>query len=147
MKLNKALKLKNTLAGQLKHQQNILARENSRRLDSSSNVDREAVYNKITALRLELIDLKTKITKANVGIYAKLAEMEELKGFITYIQMLETKHGVFEEIVGMGQREPKKVDYSAYLTQEKVDGLVIETQKQIDVLQDKIDEYNAATDI
>jgi len=147
MKLNKALKLKNTLAGQMKHQQNILARENSRRADSSSKVDRDTIFKRIFALRLELIDIKSKITKANVGIYPVLAEMEELKGFITYIQMLQTKHGVFEENFGMGQREPKMVEYAAYLTQEKVDELVTATQKTIDALQDKIDEYNAATDI
>ena len=47
MKLSQALKQKSRLAGEISRQQQILLRENARRSDSTSTVDRQEVWNKI----------------------------------------------------------------------------------------------------
>ena len=82
MKLSKALKVKNRVAGELSSLQDIYRRENSRREDNPSKVVASDVWNQITAKRNDLVKIKTAITKANIDIYHALAEMEELKGSI-----------------------------------------------------------------
>jgi hypothetical protein len=147
MRLSQALKRKNRLAGELARLQAVLQRENSRREGSSSTVDREAVFNQIAEVRRRLIELKTGITQANLDIYPKIAEMAELKSFIAFLSALDTKHGVHAEVVGHYQTEPRDVRYDAYLTREKVDALVVETQRRIEKLQDEIDVHNASRSI
>jgi hypothetical protein len=147
MRLNHALNRKNSLAGELARLQTIFQRENSRRELSASTVDREALLNQIAAARQRLIAIKSAITQANIDIYPKIAEMSELKSYITELSILNTKHGVHSEVVSLHQAEPRDVRYDAYLTREKVDALTAETQKRIDQLQEEIDEYNASHSI
>ena len=146
MKLNQALKVKNRLAGEVARFNQILHRENSRRNDNPSTVNREEIWNKIVATSNELGDLKGRISTANVGIYAKLERMGELKSRIAFINSLSKRTG--EEIVPLhGDREPLKYTWNSYVNQEKADGMVIDLQKQIETLQDEVDSYNATTEI
>jgi hypothetical protein len=147
MRLSQALKRKNRLAGELARLQAVLQRENSRREGSSSTVDRETVFNQIAEVRQRLVELKAGITQANLDIYPKIAEMAELKSYIAFLSALDTKHGVHAEVVSHYQTEPRNVRYDAYLTREKVDALVVETQQRIEKLQDEIDEHNASRSI
>jgi len=93
MNLAQALKQKNRLAGELARQQQILQRENARRSDSASTVDREDVLNRIVELSEELGELKGKITKANVNIYPALERMAEYKSLIAFYQGLPKREG------------------------------------------------------
>jgi len=146
MKLNQALKVKNRLAGEVARLNQILHRENSRRNDSTSKVDRDSVWNQALKASEELGALKGRIATANVGIYAKLERMGELKARIAFINSLPKRTG--EEIVPLhGDREPLKYTWDAYVNQEKADGMVIDLQKQIETLQDEVDAYNATTEI
>jgi hypothetical protein len=146
MNLAQALKQKNRLAGELVRQQQILQRENARRNDSVSEVDREEVWEKILSLSDELGKLKGKITQANVNIYPALERMAELKARIAFVQGLQKREG--EEIIPLhGDREPLKYEWDSYFNQEKTDALVAELQEQINDLQDEVDEYNATTQI
>lgn len=146
MKLAQALKLKNRLAGDLVRQQQILTRENSRRSDSVSTVDRAKVWNDIQTLSAELIALKAKITVANIGIYPKLEAMSELKARIAFLNGLPKREG--EEISFVG-RDQEKLTYkwNAFINQAEADELVSGLQIQINQLQDEVDAYNATTDI
>ena len=146
MNLAQALKQKNRLAGELVRQQQILQRENARRNDSVSEVNREEVWEKIQNLSNELGELKGKITQANVNIYPALERMAELKGRIGFIQGLQKREG--EEIIPLhGDREPLKYKWESFINQTKCDELVAELQEQINDLQDEVDEYNATTQI
>ena len=146
MNLSQALKQKNRLAGEIVRQQQILQRENARRSDSVSTVDREAVWNKILMLSKELSVLKGKITVANIGIYPLIEWMAELKSRITFVQSLQKTEG--EEVSYVG-RDQEKVTYTwnSFLNQQAVDTMVDTLQLQINELQDKIDSYNATTTI
>jgi hypothetical protein len=146
MNLSQALKQKNRLAGELVRQQQILQRENARRSDSVSTVDRDVVYQKILSLSDELGELKGKITQANVNIYPALERMAELKSRIAFIQGLAKREG--EELVFVGRdQEQVKYQWDSYINQEKSDETVADLQEQINDLQDEVDAYNATTEV
>lgn len=146
MKLSQALKIKNRLAGEVARLNQILHRENSRRNDSQSKVDRESIWQQALKTSEELGALKGRIATANVGIYSKLERMGEIKARIAFINSLPKRTG--EEIVPLhGDREPLKYTWDSYITQEKADEMVVELQKQIQELQDEVDAYNATTEI
>jgi hypothetical protein len=146
MNLSQALKEKNRLAGELVRQQQILQRENSRRSDATSKVDREQVWNKIIEISTSLGELKGRITVANIGVYPMLEGMSELKARISYLNSLSVREG--EELVFIG-RDQEKMSYTwnSLINQEKRDILIGELQLQINTLQDKIDIYNAVTQL
>lgn len=144
--LAKALKLKNSLVGEINRLKETLTRENSRSTESTSTVNREQVYNDIVNKTLSLVSLKGAIAKANVGLYTTLAEIAEAKSFIAYLKGLNTADGVVrtEGRFGGTGLETK---FSAFFTQEKVDAEVAKIQKRIEELQDVADNYNALTTI
>lgn len=146
MNLSQALKQKNRLAGELVRQQQILQRENARRNDSVSKVNREAVWKTIQDLSDQLGVLKGKITVANVGIYPSLERMAELKSLITFVQQLNKREGSEVEFIG---RDQEKLTYTweSTINQEKADALVASYQTQLNLLQDTVDTYNATTQI
>jgi predicted nucleic acid-binding Zn-ribbon protein len=146
MTLSQALKQKNRLAGELVRQQQILSRENARRSDNVSKVDREAVWKQILALSDELGTLKGKITKANVNIYPVLERMAELKSRIAYVTALPKRDG--EEVERYG-RSDEKITYQwdSFINQQRSDELVAQLQTEINSLQDQVDAYNATTEI
>jgi hypothetical protein len=146
MKLSQALKVKNRLAGEVARLNQVLHRENSRRNDNTSKVDRQATWVQIMQTSDELGVLKGKIATANVGIYSKLERMGELKARIAFINSLPKRDG--EEVVPLhGDREPLTYNWDAYINQEGADSLVGGLQKQIEFLQDEVDAYNATTEI
>jgi hypothetical protein len=146
MNLSQALKQKTRLAGELVRQQQILQRENSRRSDSVSAVDRNAVYGKILDLSTQLGELKGKITQANVNIYPALERMAELKSRIGFLNGLDKRKG--EEISFVGHDQEKLVyKWDSFIDQEKCDETVAELQEQINDLQDEVDAFNATTEI
>jgi hypothetical protein len=126
MNLAQALKQKNRLAGELVRQQQILQRENARRSDSVSKVNRQEVWEKALKLSEQLGELKGKITQANVNIYPALERMAELKARIVFLNGLPKREG--DEIAFVGRDQEK---------------LVLE----INDLQDEVDAFNAATQI
>lgn len=146
MKLSQALKLKNRLAGELVRLQNILQRENTRRSDNPSKVNQQEVWDKILKTSDELGELKAKISRANIDIYPVIERMAELKSRITYVQNLPKRDTPDIQLIG---RDQEKIEYAwtPFINQEKADQLIAQYQKQTDDLQDKIDQYNANTDI
>jgi len=130
MNLSQALKQKNRLAGELVRQQQILQRENARRNDSVSQVDREKVWEKILTLSEE----------------PALERMAELKARIAFIQGLTKREG--PDVVFIG-RDQEKVEYlwDSFISQEKGDEFIANLQEQINELQDEVDDYNATTQL
>jgi hypothetical protein len=144
MTLSQALKQKNRLAGEIARQQVILQRENSRRNDSVSTVDRKGVLDKIHELSEQLGVLKAQIANANVGIYSALERMAELKSLIAFFQGLPKREG--EEITFVGRDDEKLVyTWNSLVNQADCDTYVSELQNKINTLQDQVDAYNATT--
>lgn len=146
MNLAQALKKKNRLAGEIVRQQQILQRENARRNDSVSKVNRQEILDKIQSLSTELGDLKGKISSANIGIYSALERMAELKSFIGFLQLLPKREG--EEVSFVGRDQEKLVyTWDSLITQTDCDNRVALLQEKINGLQDQVDAYNATTTI
>lgn len=146
MNLAQALKLKNRLAGELVRKQQILERENARRNDSVSKIDREAVWNEIVEISDKLGELKGRISRANIAIYPSLERMAELKSRITFLSNLPKREG--EEVSFVG-RDSEKLIYTwdSFINQERADEEVADLQEEINDLQDKVDAYNATTQL
>lgn len=145
MKLTKALKQKNRIAGELSRTKNLIIRENSK-LDVQYNEDKiKNLFDLLNELTSDLIIIKSKIQKATAPISEKLLKLAELKGQIDFYNSLPTKEGKFE-LYSYNENEKSEI-YKAYFNQDKVDNKLIEIQKQINDLQDEIDEYNALTQI
>lgn len=146
MNLAQALKQKNRLAGELVRQNQILQRENTRRSDNVSKVDRAAVWAEIQRISNELGQLKGRIAAANIGIYTNLERMAEIKSRISFINSLPKRDG--EEITLVGRDQEKMVyTWDSFISQEKADAIVAELQQQINSLQDEVDAYNATTQV
>lgn len=145
MKLVKALKQKNRLAGELSRLTRIFERENCRRNDNPSKVDVAAVWENIQSVSDELGVLKGKIATANVGIYPQLERMAELKSRISLLDALHYKEG--EEVSYLDRENKVVYNWTAFINREKADQIIAELQKEVDRLQDEVDEFNAVTEI
>lgn len=146
MTLSQALKQKNRMAGELVRLQNIFQRENARRSDSVSAVDREKVWDNIFQVSRDLGELKGKISKANIGIYSKIERMAEYKSRIAFVNSLMKKDGEERVYIGAAQT-PEVYTWNSFINQETADQIISELQENINNLQDEIDIYNASTSI
>lgn len=145
MKIHKALKVKNRLAGEVAQLQQIFNRENSRRNDNPSKIDPATVLRDLNKKREELFNLKGAISQATAPIQPLLAELEERKSEINFMNSVPCREGT--EIVPMHQSEPIKYVWKAYMTRAELDDRVAALQLRINNLQDQIDDFNAKTDI
>lgn len=146
MNLSRALKEKSRLASELERKKCILIRENSRRSDNESKINRGDLFDEILSLKKELVDVKSKIYKANSGISEALHRLQEEKSFLTFLKSISPKTGK-EEVYNYGADKATVYKWEAYLDQEKLDNLIEDVQKDINSIQDHIDAYNATTEI
>ena len=146
-KLNKALKQKNRLVGELNRIKSLIQRENSRKEADYNEEKIQDLFLQFSVLTNELIDLKTAIQRATAPIADKLLRLAEIKGQVDFYQSLETTNGTFERSLSYGSDKVKTETYCAYYDQNAVDNKLAEIQKEINDLQDEIDDYNAITTI
>ena len=127
MKIAKALKLKNQLAGEVAQLKDLLTKQNSRSTKQKFDYENREVLTRLRAKLDELVKVK--------------AAVAELKGLVTTLTGLDTKAGVFHE--GRGFAETAyEVEYVAQLGKVDVDKLVAELNAEIQSLQDALDEFN-----
>jgi hypothetical protein len=141
MKLAKALKLKNQLAGDVAQLKELLAKQNSRSTKQKFDYDNREVLTGLRAKLDALVRVKTGLAIANAEAYEKIFRLAELKGLVTALAALDTKQGVFHEAGRFG--EPGyEVEYAAQLGKADVDKLTDELKTEIQSLQDALDEFN-----
>jgi hypothetical protein len=141
MKLAKALKLKNRLAGEVAQLKELLSKQNVRSSKQKFDYDNREVLTRLSAKLDELIKVKAAVAAANAEIYDKIFRLAELKGLVATLTSLDTKAGVFHEGGRFG--EPGyEIECVAQLGKVDADKLVAELQDQIQRLQDALDEFN-----
>lgn len=145
MKIAKALKVKNRLAGEVRRLEEIVLRENSRKASEFNKNKVASKLEDLTDVRVELIQLKALIQRKTAPIADKLIRLAELKGEIEFFQSLETKEGTFAE--NHYANPVREVEFKTYYNRDAIDDIVVDLQNQIAELQDEVDEYNATTDI
>jgi hypothetical protein len=141
MKIAKALKLKNQLAGEVAQLKDLLAKQNSRPSKQKFDYDNREVLTRLRAKLDELVKVKAAVAAANAEIYGKIFRLAELKGLATALSGLDTKAGVFHEGRGFGEAA-YEVEYIAQLGKVEVDKLLAEVSVEIQALQDALDEFN-----
>ena len=141
MKLAKALKLKNRLAGEIGQFKDLLVKQNVRPTKQKFDYENRELLARLRAKIDELVKVKAAIGAANAEIYDKIFRLAELKGLVATLSGLETKAGTFHEGGRFG--EPGyEVEYVAQLMKVDVDKLVAELNAEIQSLQDALDEFN-----
>ena len=103
MKIAKALKLKNQLAGDLAQLKELLSKQNSRSTKQKFDYDNREVLTRLRAKLAELVKVKAALAAANAEIYDKIFLLAELKGLVATLTALDTKAGVFHEGRGFGE--------------------------------------------
>jgi peptidoglycan hydrolase CwlO-like protein len=140
--LAKALKLKNRLAGRLSEYESLCTQNNSliREQYNSDNVGE--IFRDRNNLKNSLTNLKLKISSVNGFVYSKIQEISELKSDISFYKSLPTSSGVQKHYSSVTE-----IVYCCHLNKQAIMKKVAELEKQIDTLQDQIDEYNVTTKI
>lgn len=146
MKLSKALKTKNKLAGEVAQAQRLITENNVIEGANKPQHDVIKLYAGLTDTQDKLAALKAKISVANAPISGKIFAMSEAKARIAFLRGLSTKNGSFMSD-GSYRRDAVTIDYKATITSEAVESNVAALHAQIEKLQDEIDEFNAKTDI
>jgi hypothetical protein len=140
MKLAKALKQKNKLAGEVTQLKELLTQQNSRSTKQKFDYNNQEVLTNLRAKIDELVATKAAIGAANSEIYSKIFRLAELKGLVTTLKGLSTKEGVYAESLGYSQSV--EVEYIAQIKKAEADKLVEELENEIQELQDALDEFN-----
>ena len=140
MKLAKALKQKNKLAGEVAQLKELLTQQNSRSTKQKFDYNNQEVITNLRAKIDELVATKAAIGAANAEVYPKIFRLAELKGLVTVLKGISTKEGVYAESLGYAQSV--EVEYVAQIKKAEADRLVEELEKEIQELQDALDEFN-----
>ncbi len=144
--LAKALSVKNRLAGRLAQTRGNIETYNSvlagqREGDGASVVNARAEFERYLKLQDALIAVKAAIQQANISIYADVLRLGEIKSLIQMLSGLNTRHGSEPAYNGAEYR------YVAELQKPEVLETIRKLEAEIDTIQDKINQYNAATRI
>ncbi len=144
MKLNKALKLKKKITGEIANLKSSIQNKNSY-IDGTikpENYDVNDIYLELLRKIEDLTSLKYAINEANREIQSKIYLIGEYKGLINFWKDVNVNEGTFPNNYG-GQ----PTTYITQVDEKTRDGMVKQFQTQIDSLQDEIDSFNYNTDI
>jgi len=141
MKLTKALKLKNQLAGEVAELKERLTKQNSRAATIPFDYNTAEVLKSLHERIDRLVTVKAAIASANAAQYARIFRLAELKGLVALLKVLDVRHGVFKE-AGNYTQSALEVEYVAQLKKAEVDKLVTGLEEEISTLQDELDEFN-----
>ena len=138
--LPKALKIKNRLAGRLAKVQADIQAYNSVPEGQADQVNVPALMKTREELVGALVSLKTAINDANREAQRDIYLLAEKKATAQFLAGLCTRHGpqppVYPSTI--------EVNYVAALKKADVDAQVARLEKEIDQLQDKLDQFNHA---
>jgi len=142
MNVKQALKVKNKLVTEMKAAYGILQKYNSIEEGNPRRYSMMNTLEKIKTLQAELVDLKTKIHKANQPVYDKIFALAELKGMIKELKKVSTEEGKVNERYG-SVVSVKEVE----LNVTDIDAAIAVLESQIEGLQNELDIHNATTQI
>jgi hypothetical protein len=142
MKLSKALKLKNKLVKELNDLYNKVHNNNSYEINTPVRYNIHDLLKEIDIRVTELIELKTKIHKANSPIHSDIFELAELKGLAAKYKNIPVLEG---RTAGMYGSE--SMEKTCQLNTVDRDRLVKDLESKIEDIQDKLDQFNVITDI
>ena len=137
--LAQALKEKNRIVGEIARLWVLVGNENSCWESHTRSIDVKETMKTIEFLTQKLIELKTKIGKANEGNLANIYALEECKSQMSQYGKLNTD----ENIRYRGMNDDIMEVCSAEITAQEVLQKTKSLQLQCNRLQDELDAYNA----
>jgi len=146
MKLAKALKLKNRLAGEIAQIQRLINESNVTEAGNAPAHDVNALLATLLGKQANLAELKGSIAAGNVPIAQDIAMMAELKSRIAFLRALPTKNGSFITEGRYGTTPVERV-YRATIQAKAVEDMIEKYTTEIDAIQDRVDQFNAVTNI
>jgi hypothetical protein len=138
--LSKALKAKNRLTGRLAKVQADIQAFNSVPAGQADQVNVPALMKTREELIGAMVALKTAINDANREAQRDIYDLAEKKATAQFLAGVNTRHGPQPAVYP----NTTEVNYVAALKKADVDSLVAGLEKQIDQLQDKLDQFNHA---
>ena len=138
--LAKALKVKNRLAGRLAKVQADIQAFNSVPVGQADQVNVPALMKTREELVGALVGLKTAINDANREAQRDIYDLAEKKATAQFLGGVNTRHGPQPAVYP----NTTEVSYVAALKKADVGGMVAGLEKEIDQLQDKLDQFNHA---
>lgn len=142
MTVKQALKAKNKLVADIKACYDIVEKHNSIEEGNPRRYSVKAKLDEAADLTKQLVDLKTRIHKANQPVYDKIFYMAELKGMVKQLKKLSVEEGKVTERYGSIQ-SVKEVEINV----ADRDQMVKTIELAIEKLQDELDVHNATTNI
>src|SRR5262245_26950743 len=136
--LGKALKIKNRLAGRLAKVQADIQAYNSVPEGQIGQVNVPVLMQTRVELVDALVALKTAINEANREVQRDIYDLAEKRATAQFLGCLNTRHGPQPAVYP----STTEVNYVAALKKGDVDGLVSRLEKEIDQLQDRLDQFN-----
>lgn len=136
--LAKALKVKNRLAGRLAKVQTDIQTYNSVPEGQAGQVDVRALMKSREELVEALVTIKTAINEANREIQRGIYDLAEKKGAAEFLAHVSTRHGLQPP----DYHSTTPVMYVATLKKAEVDALVAALEKEMDRVQDQLDQFN-----
>lgn len=151
MNIAQGLKEKNRATGRISTLQKQIQNLNVYRKDRPVDYSSKELLIELQSEWAFLIDLKSKIAKANVGVSAKLINLTETKAELSFWDDMLLFSGSAEvhtsEAVRYGSEENVVVTTVSEITSLEVNENIKKAQMNIDNIQDEIDAYNATTQI
>lgn len=142
MTVKQALKEKNKLVVEIKSLHDIAKNYNSIEEGNPRRYSVKESLQKATELTKQLVELKSKIHRANAPVYEKIFLMAELKLRAKQIKVISCEEGKVSERYG-SNISIKEVEINI----AERDQMVKELELQIEKIQDELDTHNAITHI
>jgi hypothetical protein len=144
MNIKQALKLKNKLIKSIADNTKLLQQYNTVEVGNPRPYSPTILLGSITKTTTELVELKSKLHRANAPMFEKIFEMSELKSTIKAIQKLDCTEG-------KSNRDRYRMESELVLTSEisLVDRneFIKKLEDRIEQIQDEMDVFNSNTEI
>jgi predicted translin family RNA/ssDNA-binding protein len=143
MNIKKALKEKNRLVKEILDLHTRVATYNSVEVGNVRPYSAKESMEKINQLSNELVELKTNIHRANAPIYHHIFRLSELKSTIARIKNLDCNEGIVQDYYSRNRETPAVKETEISIVER--DDMVKHMEKQIEEIQDILDNHNQIT--
>jgi chromosome segregation ATPase len=141
IKLCRALKLKNRLASRLGRIDQLIIAHNSS-IKDHSEYDARDLYKQRMLLAQQLVQLKVDISSANAAVQNQIYEIAECKSLCATLAKVNSQHGPHTKSYGESLQM-----YEAQFRKADLDKEIRKVEREVDRLQDELDEFNHKTHI
>jgi hypothetical protein len=145
MNIRQGLKEKNKLVKEIQDLHVRLATYNSVEVGNVRPYSPKDTMELINQKSNELVELKTKIHKANVPVYQHIFRLSELKSMITRIKNLDCNEGTVQDYYSRNRETPTVKETEITIVER--DEMVKHMEGQIEEIQDILDNHNQITNI